>query len=415
MSQNNPVYQHTLANGMTLLAEPMEHVRSATLYFLIPAGSVVDHDDQPGTASLLAEMMTRGAGGKTTEELALALDNLGVDRGESVGALNMWFYGGTLARNLPATLELYADILRRPALPAEDLPAVQSLALQDIQALEDSPQEKVMVELRKRYYPAPYNRDKTGTPESVMAATIERIRECHQENFRPNGTVLSVAGNIQWDTLKDQVERLFGDWSRGTEPERTIGMQQPKSDHLPKETQQTQIALAFPSVAMDSPDFLAARGAVGVLSGGMSSRLFTEVREKRGLCYSVYASHETLKDRGTVLAYSGTRSDRAQETLDVMLQELHRLRSGIEQDELDRVKAGLKTSLIMQQESTSARAGSMARDWYFLNRVRTVDEIQDAINRLSVPAILDYLERYPLREPTVVTLGPSPLEIRQPV
>jgi predicted Zn-dependent peptidase len=397
---------------MTLLAERMDHVRSATLYFLVPAGCAYDPPDQPGLGGVLAEMMTRGAGDRDSEQLSLALDNLGVDRGESVGLLNMWFYGGTLARTLPAALDLYADILLRPALPDDELPAAQALALQDIQGLEDSPQDKVMIELRKRYYPAPLNRDKNGTAEGVRAVTSDTLRTQYRRLFRPNGTILSVAGNVEWPRLKDQVEQLFGGWPRGDDLQLAIDSHAPTSGHVPKDTQQTQVAVAFPSVTMTSPDYFPARGAVGVLSAGMSSRLFTEVREKRGLCYSVYATHETLRDRGSVLAYAGTRADRAQETLDVMLGELRRLRDGIEPDELDRVKAGLKTALIMQQESTSARAGSIARDWYYLGRVRSFDEIQGEIDRLAIGAILAHLDRFPLTDPTVVTLGPAPLDVR---
>jgi len=227
--------------------------------------------------------------------------------------------------------------------------------------------------------------------------------------FRPNGAILSVAGNIEWEPLKAQVERLFGRWPRGTEQDVKPEPNTPRSEHLPKDTQQTQVALAFPSVPVGDPDYYAARAAAAVLSGGMSSRLFTEVREKRGLCYSVYAFHETFKDRGTMLAYAGTRSDRAQQTLDVTVGELRRLKDGITDDEIDRVKAGLKSSLIMQEESTSARAGAIATDWYYLGRVRSFDEIQAAIDALTPRAILDYLARYPVKDLTLVTLGPDPL------
>ena len=122
------------------------------------------------------------------------------------------------------------------------------------------------------------------------------------------------------------------------------------------ESNQTQIGIAFDSVPYRHPDYFQAWGAVGVLSGGMSSRLFTEVREKRGLCYSVYATMHTLRDRGSVLCYAGTSAERAQETLDVTLGELVRLAEGIEADELARLKARIKSSLIMQQESSSSRS-----------------------------------------------------------
>jgi predicted Zn-dependent peptidase len=191
--------------------------------------------------------------------------------------------------------------------------------------------------------------------------------------------ILSVAGNIEWTPLCDQVERLFGDWKTGDEPAVRLGPEPKKRAHISKDTTQTQIALAYQSVPIGHADYYAAMGAVNVLSGGMSARLFTEVREKRGLCYSVWASYQTFKDRASILCYAGTTNERAQETLDVTLGELRRLADGIEQEELDRVKAGLKSSLIMQEESTSARAGTLASDWYYLGRVRSFDEIQAAI------------------------------------
>src|SRR6185437_8460653 len=125
---------------------------------------------------------------------------------------------------------------------------------------------------------------------------------------------------------------------------------------LKKKTTQTQIAIAYPSVPFGDHGSYDAQGAVQVLSGGMGARLFTEVREKRGLCYSVYASYQTFKDRACILAYAGTTNDRAQETLDVTMHELRRLAEGVGADEVERVQAGLKSSVIMQEESTSARA-----------------------------------------------------------
>jgi predicted Zn-dependent peptidase len=143
----------------------------------------------------------------------------------------------------------------------------------------------------------------------------------------------------------------------------------------------------------------------------MSARLFTEVREKRGLCYAVWASYQTFKDRASVVCYAGTTNERAQETLDVTLQELKRLQEGIETEEVDRVKAGLKSALIMQEESTSARAGTLASDWYFLSRVRGFDEIQSAINALTPSGIVEHVRRHPPKDFTIVTLGPKPLKL----
>src|SRR5439155_24203693 len=148
-----------------------------------------------------------------------------------------------------------------------------------------------------------------------------------------------------------------------------------------------------------------------VLSGGMGARLFTEVREKRGLCYSVWASYQTFKDRACILCYAGTTNERAQETLDVTLGELQRLVAGVSEEEVERVRAGLKSSVIMQEESTSARAGALASDWYYLGRVRTLDEIQDAVQALTPAKIVEHLRRHPPKDFTIVTLGPRPLRV----
>ncbi len=404
------VFQHTFDNGLTLLAERMEHVRSAALNFLVPAGCVYDPPDQLGIASVLAELSTRGAGDYGNRELTLALDNLGVDRSGSAGNSHTRFWGSTVASNLPAALEIYADIVRRPHLPDGEVDAVKSLAMQELHGLEDEPRSKVFVELRKHHYPTPLSNDHRGTPETVARLTGADLRAHHAKLFRPGGTILAVAGNVDWPALLDQAGRLFGDWKGGGDIELTLGPAPPKRGHLTKEIEQTQIAVAYASVPVDHPDYYAAMGAVNVLSGGMSSRLFTEIREKRGLVYAVWATYQVVRDRGSVVCYAGTKNEHAEETYATLLAELRRLPEGVEPDEVDRLRAGLKSSLIMQQESTGARALSLASDWYHLGRVRSFDEIQAAIDGLTPESITGHLRRHPPADFTVVTVGPKPLD-----
>ena len=151
--------------------------------------------------------------------------------------------------------------------------------------------------------------------------------------------------------------------------------------------------------------------AVGVLSSGMSSRLFTEVREKRGLCYTVTASLQTQLERARVLCYAGTTAERAQETLDVTFAELIRLREGVEPSELDRLKARIKSGLIMQQESTSARSGAVARDWFHLGRVRPLEEVSAEVDALTNEDINTFLAEHPPANFTFATLGPTALKL----
>jgi predicted Zn-dependent peptidase len=405
------LFQHTLANGMVLIAERMEHVRSAAFNFLLPGGSAYDPPEQRGIGSLLAEMIVRGAGSRNHRELSAVLDSLGTDRSESAGRIALHLGCSMLARHLPAVLGVYADILRRPHLPPEELPAVQALALQDLDSLEDNPSSQVRIELHHCHFPSPLNQDSYGTAEGIRAVTPQSLRNHYERCVKPNGIILAVAGDIQWEPLRDTVERLFGDWPAGPLPELSIGSHTPCSRHLFKDTHQTHIAFAYPSVPVNHPQYYAARAAEAVLCGGMSSRLFTEVREKRGLCYSISLTHKTFRHLAAVVGYAGTGADRAQQTLEVTLSELRRLAEGVEADEVDRIRAGLKSGLIMQQESTKSRAGTMASDWFFLGRVRTYDEMQQIIDQLTPDMILEHVRAFPCEPVTVATLGPHPLAL----
>src|SRR5262249_17671278 len=237
-----------------------------------------------------------------------------------------------------------------------------------------------------------------GEAPDLEATSIEDVQKFHGRLFRPNGAIFGVAGRIDWPALVDQIGALFAEWK--PQDAQIVETPPPATsyEHLHHESNQTQVGIAYSSVPYRHPDYFQAWGAVGVLSGGMSSRLFTEVREKRGLCYSVYASYHTLRELGSVLCYAGTTAERAQETLDVTLGELNRLAKGVEPNELARLKARVKSSLVMQQESSSARSSAIARDWYHLGRVRTLEEIGRLVDELSCESINNYIAAHPPRD-----------------
>lgn len=409
MSAN--ILSHTFPNQLVLVAEPMPSLQSAAFTFLVPAGCVHDPADRGGLASFVLEMVTRGAAARDNRQLVLDLDNLGVQRSESVADAHACFGGVTLAENLFPALAIYADMLRRAHLPPEHLEMVRQIMLQEIQAVEDEPAHKLGIELRRRFYPAPWGRPSQGDRSAVESTSIDDIRAFFETRYQAAGAILGVAGQFDWQSLKETVGQWFDTWTdgHGETPRQTAVA--PATSHLTHDAQQTQIGIAYPSVPYRDDRYFEAWGAVGVLSGGMSARLFTEVRERRGLCYSIHAACHSLRDRGGVFCHAGTSADRAQETLDVTLRELRRLAQGIEQHELDRLKARIKSALILQQESSAARSSSIARDWYHLGRVRTLDEVSERIDRLSCESINAYLEECPPRDFTVVTLGPSPLEM----
>lgn len=405
-----PIYSHAYPNGLVLVAEPMQWLQSAAFTFLAPAGCIHDPPHRAGLSSFTCEMAMRGAGPRDSRQFILDLDNLGVDRSESVSHAHTSYSGATLAENLFPALTIYADVLRRPHLPQQQLEAGRLAMIQELRAVEDEPAQKVMIELRRRHYPEPWGRPAQGEQKALEATTIADVRGQFERYYRPNGAILGVAGRLDWPRLRDLVGELLGDWPPG-QPDCVKESPAPgRYQHLPYDSHQTQIGIAYDSVPYRDSDYFQAWGSVGVLSGGMSARLFTEVRERRGLCYSVHAAIHTLLHRGAVFCYAGTGADRAQQTLDVTLGELSRLSQGVEEHELQRLKARIKSALVMQQESSSARSASLCRDWYHLGYARTLDEIGRIIDGLSSRSINAYLAAHPPGEFTVVTLGSRPLE-----
>ncbi|MCL2118327.1 MAG: insulinase family protein [Planctomycetaceae bacterium] len=399
---------HHDPNGLTLIAEAMPWCESVSCSILVPCGSNDDPPERLGLSNLTCEMALRGAGQYGSRPLIEAFENLGVDRSESLGNMHTTYSVATLSENLPLILPVMADILRRPHFPAGQLDAGKLVIEQEIISVEDDPAGKVMQELTRIHLPAPWGLPCHGTLDSLAAITIDEIRKHHARRYQPDGMIISVAGKIHWPQLVEQFGELFGDWPVQERPAVIETPVTTRTLHIPYDSAQTHIGVAFDEVPFRDPDYLPAWGAVGILSGGMSSRLFTEVREKRGLCYSVGASYYSLRDRGGVTCYCGTSAERAQESLDVLLAELRRLRKGVTEKEVELLKIRAKSQLVMQQESTGSRASSIARDWYHLGRIRPMSEIMEKIDALDKTAIDAFLARSPERPLTLVTLGPEP-------
>ena len=399
-----------LPNGLTLLMQNMPWLESAALSILVPAGSQRDPLEKAGLAGFTAEMVQRGCGPYNSRHFVEQLDRLGAARSASVTNYHTRFSAAIPTTRLRDTLELYRELILNPHLPPEQLEDSRMVAMQELLAMEDDLAQKLMREMRKRLYPDPYGRSTTGCMESVQSIELADVQLHVQQYYVPDRAIISIAGKIDFNEVHSMVESLFGSWQGSIQDELLETPPLAGHHHIQHETSQTQIGVVFPSVPYSDPDYFLARSAIGVLSDGMSSRLFTEVREKRGLCYTVYAMCHTIKDLGCVLAYAGTTTERAQETLDVMLAEIRRLGEGILDDELDRLKARIKTGLIMQQESSSSRSISMASDWHLLGKVRTLEQLSTLLDEVETTSINKYLEENPPQNFKVVTLGQQPLD-----
>lgn len=407
------IHQHTFDNGLTLLAEEMPWLESASFAFLLPAGAAYDPVQRLGMNNFLCDMVQRGAGDRSSREFVEALEKLGVDRSASVSLSHTSYSAATLADNLLPAIELHADLLMRPLLPEDQIEETRQVCFQELRAAEDDLAHQVLERIRGLQYPSPWGRSVQGTREHVEAISIEDVHAAFDRFYQPNETIISVAGKLDWPRLREHVSQLFGDWTRKPIGVVTEVFPTESQSHIQYESNQTHLAISYPNVPYRDEDYYQSRAAVGVLSDGMSSRLFTEVREKEGLCYTIYATVNTLRERGAVLCYSATSTDRAQETLDVAMRELRRLEDGVEEEELRRLKARIKSSLIMQQESSSSRSVAMAIDWYHLGQVRPMQDVSDRINALSAESISDYLRKNPPRDFRFVSLGAKPLEMPQ--
>ncbi|MFP4106968.1 MAG: M16 family metallopeptidase [Phycisphaerae bacterium] len=398
-------------SGLTLLGMPMPLVSSAAFTIALPGGAAYDPEPALGAGNVGIEWLFRGAGDMDTRALNDALEALGCDHGESVRSTHLVLSAVQLGRNLPKVLEIYADILRRPRLEDQTFQPSRQLALQDVLGLEDEPARKANILLREKFYPSPLGRCVFGHEQTLRAMTAEPIRAHLNRCLSPNGAIVSVAGNFEWDTLVGHVDELLGDWTKPALPPLEITPPENGVNHLEKDSAQSHIAMGHATVPLGHEHYYSARLAETVLSGGMASRLFTEVREKRGLAYSVGSSYHCVKDHAGIFTYVGTRPELTQETFDVTTGEIRRLAEGIDGEEMQRARVQLKSGLVMQGESTRSRAGSMASDWYLLGQVRTLEQIARATQEVTIDQVMDYLRQMPATDFTVLVIGPEGVSV----
>ncbi|MEJ5258772.1 MAG: pitrilysin family protein [Anaerohalosphaeraceae bacterium] len=408
-----PVEQIILPGGLTVLVQPVGGVESASFAFLLPGGSAALPDGCCGAAAVLNDWLFRGAGPYNSRQLVEELDRIGLHRQSSVSPEYL-FYGGSLqSENLFRALELYADILLHPHLKEDLFEPSRQLALQELEALDDDPRQKVSVCLYERFYPDPLGRPCVGKEEDLRQLTPPQTRALKERLFAWSGAVLSATGKIDTHALLKHIEKLFGCTPACQECPPVPRAAADGYHHIPNPGAQVHIGFMTKVPPCDSPLYYSVMAACAVLGGGMSSRLFTEVREKRGLCYAVGTRYHSLRSFAGISGYAGTTPEKAEETLSVILSEFRRLRNGISEDELLRAKTGLKSSLIMQNESTSARASRLAADWFYLKRVRPLEEIRRAVESLTTQAVQEFLDGPFIREFTFVSLGPQPLQSLQ--
>jgi predicted Zn-dependent peptidase len=399
-----------LPNGLAVVVESMGHVRSVSYDLAIPSGALLDDDGHIGASAVLQELITRGARGMSAFELSNKFDEAGVVHGEGCGFDRASFSGSLLPDSLGTAFNLVAAMLFEPNLDEEEIPNICSVFQQDISSITDSPARHASMGFEQVFFPEPFSRPSCGRLADLQNISGSSLRALWQKRYRPNGAVLSVAGNITREVVLKLAEQYFGDWKgdAGKRPPFTA-LRTGAAAHIRSQSEQVQLFIGYPGAKFLDPHYYAARVLNVILSGGMFGRLFVEVREKRGLCYSVHSSHAGFNEYGYVRAYAGTTPDRAATTLEVLQAELNAVPGTIKEEELTRAKANLKASLVMNLETPAARAGANLIEWWMRRSVRALDEIEQKISAVDTRAIDAYVAAYPPSAATVVTLGPEPL------
>jgi predicted Zn-dependent peptidase len=403
--------KHILKNGMVVLGERMEAVESVAFGFMLPAGAALLPEGCCGAGNVIADWIFRGAGNKDSRHLGDALDGLGLHRAGSVGSSHITIGAALEAGSLEQALELYADIILKAHLKEDQFELARQLAIDGVHALDDDPRQKVMLKLQEQFYPPPLGRSTVGHISELKALTGEKTRQIIKNNFNLSQTIFAVAGKYDFGAICGQMEKLFEAGDKRLAELGVPGSRGGKYVHIDSDSAQVHIGLMTETVTPADENYYNARVAVSVLSGGMSARLFTEVREKRGLCYAIGARYRGLKEAAGIACYAGTTPDKAQETLDCVIGEFNRLSEEISEEEIKRAKVGLKSSLILQSESSSSRAGGIGSDYYMLGRVRSLDEIKDRIEQTSADSVLGFLRENRFKDFTVVTIGPNEVEV----
>jgi predicted Zn-dependent peptidase len=407
-------FRHTFANGLQMVGQRMASLASVTFGVQVPGGIKDEPDAQLGLTSLLSEMVFQGTEQRNVRQLTEDFEAIGARKGGEAGTEFARYSAQVVHSRLDRALELIADVVLHPIFPADEFVQMRNVQLQEIRRRDDEPMRRIFDLVRERFYAGTHlGRPGLGTRETVETLQPEQLRTFWQARYRPSGALFAIAGNFDWDAAVTRVGALFGDWNgtpEPTPPERpdpvagvTIERQEGNQEH---------IGMAFPFPTYGDPDYYAASVVSEIFGGGMTARLFREVREKRGLVYSVASMFAPNGAYGAEFIYAGTTPEKAHETVRVVLDELRKLGAdGVTDDELGRAKVQIKSELVMRGESSSARMAALARSWWFERRLTTIQEIKEAIDAVSREQIAQLLRRFPPTDRlTIAAIGPRSQE-----
>jgi predicted Zn-dependent peptidase len=377
--------QHVLANGLTVAVDPLPGAESVTLGLYASVGSRSEPAPLGGLAHLVEHMVFKGAGGRDTRALAEAIEDVG-------GSLNAWtardqtvFHGRALARDLPLVAELIADLVRAPHFDEDHLEREKQVILSELGESVDSPDDLVHDHLFEAAFDGqPIGRPVLGTEASVCAVTRRDCFEWLEQQFAPSRLVLAASGKVDPAQVLELAERLFGDLTVRDVPvvEAATFTGGERNDR--RSFEQAHWCLAFPGRPAADQRNPALALFVQSLGGGTSSRLFQELREERGLAYSVYAWSHSFADTGLVGIGCAAERRQAAESVQLARDVLGATVEGLTESELNRARAQIEAGLLMGFETAQGRADHMARSIEVFGRILPLDEMLEQIRAVSV-------------------------------
>jgi len=364
----------------------MPHVRSVTIGVWLVRGSRHESDERAGIAHFVEHMLFKGTDTRSAEDIAQAIDSIGGQLDAFTAKEYASYYIKVLDEHLPLAVDLLSDIVMRPAFEAEEIAREKKVILEEIKMVEDTPDDLVHELFTERFWGKhPLGRPILGTKETVEALTTETLREYFNGAYVAPNVIVSAAGNLDHANVRDLISKAFGSLpSRGEEFHEAAPAVTPTVLTRTKELEQSHLCLGTNSYPQKHDDRYVSYILNSVLGGSMSSRLFQNVREKRGLAYSVFSGLSAYRDAGNLTIYAGCAADAVEEVVDLCVEELRGLkRNPLPDAELARAKDHLKGSLMLSLENTASRMSHLARQEIYFERHFGLDETLAGVQRVT--------------------------------
>jgi predicted Zn-dependent peptidase len=392
-----PINRDILPNGLRLLTERMPHVRSVSIGVWLARGSRHEPIEQSGIAHFVEHMLFKGTATRSAEDIAQTIDSIGGQMDAFTSKEYAGYYLKVLDEHVPLAVEVLADIVMRPAFAEDDIAREKKVVLEEIKMVEDTPDDLVHEIFSEHLWENhPLGRPILGTPDSVSALSRDVLRHYFTSTYAAPNLIVAAVGNIEHAQVRALIERAFeGLPVDGTplaeRPPRVV----PHVIVRNKELEQSHVCLGTSGFKQDHVDRFASYALNTVLGGSMSSRLFQNVREKRGLAYAVFSGLSAYRDAGAMTIYAGCANEAVGELIDVVVGEIRRLKEEpMSDDELRRAKDHLKGSLMLGLESTSSRMSNLARQEMYFDRQFSLDETLrgvEAVSHADVQRVTDEL------------------------